>query len=451
MTVGCEWKVILFFTLPIMGGNLLQQLYNAVDGIIVGNVLGDNALSSVGTCFPIIMLFLSLAIGIGIGAGVAVGQYYGARQFDDMRITSSTAFIFMTVLGIVLSALGIILAEWLLADVLKVPENILNDSVVYFRICCGGMVFAFIYNCVSSIMRSLGDSKATFYFLAIASVLNVILDIIFVKLIGVAGAAWATVIAQGVSVIFSLVYMRRRFPDLSLTAGFDISKCILILKLGAPLAIQQSIISLGGMFMQRLVNSFGEVSIAAFTAGMRVDNFVLAPCLAYQAGLSAFISQNIGASQPERVKRGLTQTIIMSVITSIIISTTLFIFAEFIASLFGLTYPAMMRAAEQIRFVAVIFIIFAMFSTLTGFLQGAGDVLILSVSSAFSLFIRVSLAYLGVYMGILSYEAAWVTMPISWSFTLIVLFIRYKTGGWKKKAVAGGFEAANPEKEGGLS
>ncbi len=439
MTVGREWKVILLFTLPIMGGNLLQQLYNAVDGIIVGNFIGEGALSAVGTCFPIIMLFLALAIGISIGAGIAVGQYFGAKQFDDMKITVSTSFIFMTILGIALSILGIILAKWILVVWLSVPKKILGDAVIYFRICCIGLVFSFIYNCVSSIMRSLGDSKATFYFLAIASVANIGLDLLFVPLIGVAGAALATVLAQGISVMFSLFYMHRRFPDLKLLAGFEMSKCLLILRLGMPLALQHSIISLGGMFMQRLVNGFGEISIAAFTAGMRVDNFVLAPCLAYQAGLSAFISQNIGASRDDRVKSGLNQTIIMSVITSIIISITLFITAEFIASLFGLTEASMARAAEQIRFVAAIFIIFAIFSSYIGFLQGAGDVLILSVVSAVSLFVRVALAYLGVDVGILSYEAAWVTMPVSWMVTLIALFIRYKTGGWKKKAIAGGF------------
>ena len=184
------------------------------------------------------------------------------------------------------------------------------------------------YNCVASIMRSLGDSKATFYFLAVASLANVVLDLIFVKWLGVAGAAVATVIAQALCMAISILYMRRRFPDLKLSAGFAKEKGLLGLKRGMPLAIQQSIMSLGNMFLQRLVNSFGRISMAAFAAGIKVDNFVLAPCLAYQAGLSSFISQNIGASETERVHRGLKSTIIMSIITSLLISSTLFIFAE---------------------------------------------------------------------------------------------------------------------------
>ncbi|MGE4483958.1 MAG: MATE family efflux transporter [Oscillospiraceae bacterium] len=445
MTQGGEWKVILLFTLPIMGGNFLQQLYNAADGIVVGNFVGGTALSAVGTCGPMTVLFLAFAIGLGVGAGVAVAQYFGAKQHKDMEEAICTAIIFMGAVGAAFSVIGILVSPFLLDTVLNVPENILPLAESYFKIYCIGLFFQFIYNCLASIMRSLGDSKAMFIFLAVTSGANIALDLLFVAVFkwGVAGAAAATVISQGACAVVSYIYLRRKLTDVKIALEFSVSKCLLILKLGVPLSIQQSIISFGILAMQRLVNGFGQTSIEGFTAGTRIDQFVFVPCFGFQAGLSAFVGQNIGAGKLDRAKRGLIETMKMSMVMSVFICVLLFATARPVAGLFGLADESLERAVEQIRFLSYFFIIFAVFTSLSGFLQGAGDVMILSFSSALSLFVRVALSYAGVYMGWLGYSAGWVTLPVGWIIALIIMWVRYLSGKWRFKAVAGG-DQPNP-------
>ncbi|MDR0490379.1 MAG: MATE family efflux transporter, partial [Oscillospiraceae bacterium] len=309
MTTGKEWKLILLFTLPIMAGNLLQQLYNTVDGIIVGQFVSEGAFSAVSTCQPLTFLFLAVAMGLSIGVGIVVSQYFGAGKHDKLPVAIDTALLLLGACGLVLTVAGLVIAPFMLRTVLSVPESILPLAVRYFRIYALGLSFQFIYNGIAAILRGLGDSKAILFFLLIATVLNTILDLIFVIVFGwsVTGAAIATVAAQVVCMSVSYIYMRRRFPYVKAGDHWDVGICKTMTRLGLPIAIQQGLVAFGNGSMQKLVNGFGGTVpgvIAAFGAGIRMDSFIYVPILSFQSGLASFTGQNMGAGRLDRVKRG---------------------------------------------------------------------------------------------------------------------------------------------------
>ncbi|MDR1590279.1 MAG: MATE family efflux transporter [Oscillospiraceae bacterium] len=454
MTRGSEWKLVLMFTLPIMAGSLLQQLYNTVDGVVVGRFVEDGklAFAGVGICAALTFLFLAFAMGISVGVGVVVSQYFGAKKNDELAIAVDTALIMLGALGIAVSVIGYAVSPLLIDKVLTVPPTeggaaIREYALTYIRVYCLGLVFQFIYNCISFTLRGVGDSKATLLFLLVTASLNVALDLLFVVAFhwDVAGVAWATFISQAVCMVISYIYLRRRFPFIAGGRHFDGKLCRTILRIGVPTAVQQSIVSFGNIAMQRLVNGFGEDSMAAFSAGIRINNFMFVPITGFQSGLANFTGQNIGANRLDRVKRGYRHTLLMTVSVSLAVCALLFFFARPIVSFFGLTGKPLDLGVEQVRFVAPCFIIFAVYMTLGGVLQGAGDTVLQSAATLTALAVRVVVGYVGVAVGFLGYSAAWITLPIGWVFALVITNIRYYTGGWKKKAVVGPARGAPPD------
>lgn len=443
MTSGVVWKQILLFALPVMAGNVLQQLYITVDGIIVGKYIGEAALSSVGLCQPLTMFWQAIAIGTSIGAGVVVSQFFGAGRKSELPIAIDTALTLLAFLGLVCTALAIVTSKFFLRVVLGVPEHLLGESLIYYRIFAGSMFFCFLYNAASFVLRGVGDSNSTMYFLLVTTVMNIGLDLLFVAVFhwGVAGAAIATLIAQAVCFAVSYWYLRRFFAPAE-GRHFDPALCRTMLKLGIPAAAQQSVVALGNIALQRLVNSFGQASIAAYTASQRVDSFVFFPIFGYQTALSNFTGQNIGAGKLDRVKRGLVATLAMAVITAAIICVVLYTMAPGLVSFFSLTGEASRRGITMIRFISTFFCIFAVYMSFCGVLQGAGDVAFQSAVSFSALFTRAVLGYVGVAVGILGYNAAWVPTPIGWGIALILAVARYFSGRWKTKAVARKADAA---------
>jgi putative MATE family efflux protein len=444
MTRGREWKLVLLFTLPIMAGNLLQQLYNAVDGVIVGRYAADGklAFAGVGMCAALTFLFLAFAMGVSVGVGVVVSQYFGAKKRDELAVSVDTALIMLGALGVLISIIGYVVSPLLIDHVLTVPNTEGGDiirkyALQYMRIYCLGLIFQFMYNCAAFILRGVGDSKATLIFLLIAAAMNVALDILFVVVFhwDVAGVAWATMVSQAVCAAISYAYLRRRFPYVSGARHFDAALCRTILKIGVPTAVQQSIVSFGNIAMQRLVNGFGEDSIAAFAAGVRINNFMFVPIGGFQSGLANFTGQNIGADRLDRVRRGYRATLLMAISITLAVCAALYAFARPIVSFFGLDGGSLDLGVEQVRFVAPTFIIFAAYMTLGGVLQGAGDTVLQSAATLTALAVRVIVGYAGVSLGLLGYSAAWTTLPIGWVFALVITNVRYFTGGWIKKAV----------------
>jgi putative MATE family efflux protein len=437
MTTGSEWKLILKFTLPIVAGSVLQQAYNTVDGIVVGNYIGKEAFAGVGTCGPLGFIFLALAMGLGSGISVVISQYFGARRYGDLNAAIDTSLLLIGGVGLAVSILGIVTTPFLLKVVLNTPDAILPYAVLYFRIISIGLFFQFIYNGIVFILRGIGDSFASLLFLVISTVLNAILAVLFVVAFhwGVAGTAIATVISQFVSAAVSYIYLKKRFVFENAGRHFDKTACGHILRYGIPSAVQQLIMSIGGGAMQRLINGFGDATIAAISAGNRITMLMLSPIFGFQAGLAAFTGQNIGAGKLERVKHGFRSTLLMSLGITILLCVALFSFAPPFIRLFALEGDALSRGIEMLRFYAVFFVLFSVQIVVSGVLQGAGDIAVQSIAMLSALVIRVATGYLGVHFGLLGYNVAWVSDVISWSALILIVTLRYASGKWKSKAV----------------
>lgn len=439
MTVGCEWKHILLFSLPIMAGNLLQQFYNTVDGIVVGNFVSQNALAATGTAGTLALIFLAFAIGLGNGSGIMIAQLYGAKRMDELREAVSTALILLVSIGAVFSVLGCVFARFLLAKLMNVAAGeVLEHAVVYFAIYAVGFVLQFIYNAVAAILRAVGDSKATLYFLLVSSGINLVLDLVFVICFhwGVAGAAIATVLSQLGSAAVSVWYMFKKYPLFRFGKGefvFKKDKCLLCLRLGIPTTIQQSIVSFGNVFIQRLVNSFGEATMAAFTVGSRIENYLFVTAVGFNIGMANFSAQNVGARQFERVKKGVRVTIFMTLAFSLVLELLSYLFATPISKLFGVSGEALALSVQYVRFLSFVFWIFAVYMVFAGTLQGTGDVMIATACSLIALSVRVALGYL--FAPTLGCPAIWDVMPVGWGCALLVSVIRFVTGKWKQKGV----------------
>ena len=441
MTVGPEWKHILLFSLPIMAGNLLQQLYNTVDGIVVGNFVSQNALAATGSAGTLAFIFLAFAIGFGNGAGIMTAQLFGAKLYEDLRSAVSTALILLVSLGLFFSLLGCSCARLLLHGLMNVPEGeVLDLAVRYFAVYSIGFVLQFVYNAVAAILRSVGDSQATLYFLIVSSVLNLILDLVFVIVFhwGVAGAAIATVLSQVGSASVSVAYMFKKYAIFRFGKGefvFRRDKCLLCLRLGVPTTIQQSIVSFGNVFIQRLVNTFGESAMAAYTVGVRIEGYLFVPSVGLSVGVSTFTAQNTGAGRVDRIRRGIRAGTVIVLTFALTLEILSYIFAAPISTLFGVEGSALALSISYVRFLAFFFWMFAVYIAFSGLLQGSGDVLFAMMGSLISLAIRVIVSYFMVQVLEMDFSAIWKAMPIGWIFCLGMVLIRYFTGGWKEKGV----------------
>ncbi len=438
MTKGSEWKLILFFTLPLMAGNLLQQLYNTVDGIVVGNFVGETALSAVGTCSPLTLLFICMALGMSTGASIVISQLYGAGKLEEMRQNVSTALVLLFAIGVGCAALGFVGARWLLKTVLGVQDYLLADALLYFRIYALGLVFQFIYNIGAAILRALGDSRATLYFLLISSLCNIGLDLIAVIILGwgVMGVALATVFSQLLSASISVIYMFRTHKILRFGKGefqFHPQKAKLILRLGIPTTIQQCVVSMSHMAIQRLVNSFDIT--AGYTAAMKIENFILIPSQSFLQGVSTFTGQNIGAGEPDRVKRGLRGALAMATISVVVIATVVLLFTEEIVGLFGVTGDALAIGVMQLHYVSLGYILFSWEFCFNGVLSGSGDVMFTMVNTVSCLILRTIIAYVLAYLTTIGYVAIWISLLLSWVYNLSLAAARYRFGPWREKCV----------------
>lgn len=441
ITTGVEWKQIFLFSLPIMLGSLLQTLYNTVDGIVVGNYVSETALAAVGSSSEMSLVFIAFAIGMSSGAAILISQLFGAKQLEKLHSTVSTMLILIGGLGLIFTVICEIFSTWLLRDLLKVTDpEVLDLAITYFRIYAIGILLRFVYNCVSAILRAIGDSRATLYFLCVTVVANLFLDLLFVIVFhwGVAGAAAATVLTELICVTVSIIYMQKKYEVLRVTREtfhFNKDICRTCLKLGIPTTLQQCVLSFGHIFTQRLVNSFGpSVMSGNFIAG-RVMNYLWLPCSSFNAGMSTFTAQNIGAGKLDRVRRGLRGTLVLSVGLSVIISLACYIFAPQVTRLFGAEAEALEVSVNYIRCVALFSCIMAAYMPATGVLQGSGDVLWSTACTFSSFFVRIGSAYLLAFALHYGVPSIYVCLPISWVVAIVVGYARYFSGKWKTKAV----------------
>ena len=343
LTEGKPLNLLFFFALPMVAGNLFQQLYNMVDTAVVGKFVGEDAVAAVGSSFPIVFLSVAVASGLSMGCNVVVSQLFGARRIHEMKTTISTAIISLSVLGLIIMALGTVFAGPLL-QLLGTDPDIMDDSRLYLRIYFGGAVFLFLYNTLNGIYNAQGDSKTPLIFLMISSLTNIVLDLLFVIQfnMGVAGVAWATLIAQGMCAIASLVVMFQRMKKLPCEPEranmkiplFHMTAVKRIAQIGLPSMLQQSLVSLSMMMMQGLVNSFGKVLVAGYTAATKIDTLAMLPNMNFSNAMSSYTAQNIGAGKYDRVKEGLKACLFMVVVFSLVITVIIFLFGSQLLSLF---------------------------------------------------------------------------------------------------------------------
>lgn len=445
MTQGKEWRHLLMFALPLMGGQVLQQLYNTVDGIIVGNYVGDTALGAVGACSPLTMLFVSLAIGMCTGCSVVVAQYFGAGKLEEMRRAASTSIILLTALGAVLSVLGAVFARPLLANILGVSDWYIDDAAAYFTIYAAGLIFQFAYNVFAALLRAVGDSKATLYFLLISSVTNLALDLLFVVGFhwGVAGAAVATIISQAVSAVVAAVYMMRRHELLHFTRRelrFHGATAKLTMRIAAPATLQQTVMACGNLALQRIINDFGGVYaglMSGTTAAMRIETFAYIPLFAFNTAMATYTGQNVGAGKMERVKTGRRHCLLMGVAVSAVVAAVILLFRAQAISLFGVSPEGLRYGMLYLTILCPGLPVFGLYIINGGVLTGAGDTAYNAFVLLSSFALRCVLAYILAYCTPLEYRAVWISMPIGWVCNLVLGWLRYYTGGWKKKAITG--------------
>ena len=438
LTQGSVWKKIFRFALPMLIGNLFQQLYNLTDSVIVGKYIGKEALAAVGVSFPIIFLLISLIIGVAMGATIMISQYYGAHQYKKIRLTNSTLMIFLLLSAVVISIVGIFFTEHIFI-LINLPQELMPQAVKYLQVYLLGMIFFFGYNGVSAVLRGLGDSKTPLLFLIISTILNIILDLLFVVVwhFGVEGTAWATIISQGTALVIAILYLRKKGEIIEFSFRrfkFDTAIFKQILKIGIPSGLQATLVSLGMMAILGIVNSFGTDVVAAYSAAFRIDALATLPAMNFAAALSTFVGQNMGAGMMDRIKKGYRATLIMSSLFSVMITIVIYFWGDALMSIFTSDKNVIRIGVEYLVIVSSFYIVFsAMFST-SAIMKGAGDTMVTLIISIMAFWvIRVPSAYfLSQYMG---EKGIWWSWPMGMSVGLILSYSYYKTGHWKRKAI----------------
>ncbi|MEE9463294.1 MAG: MATE family efflux transporter [Bacteroidales bacterium] len=438
LTSGNEARLIFNFAMPMLLGNLFQQLYNIVDTIIVGNFLGKEALAAVGASFPIVFTLISLIIGVASGGTIVIAQYFGAGDHASVKRAIHTMYIFLTIASVVLTLVGIPLTDEIFR-LIRLPEDIMPEATTYLSIYLLGLVAFFGFNATSAILRGLGDSKTPLYFLMISTFFNIGLDLLFILVFkwGIAGAAIATVVSQTGAFLTAVIYLNRnhKLIDFNLPQyRFDKKIFWQSLRIGLPTGFQHTFVSLGMMAIMTIVNTFGTNVIAGYAAAIRIDSLAILPAMNFSAALATFVGQNIGAGRPDRVRRGLIATLLMSSAVSLIVMVVVIFFKYQLIGMFTKDPEVIRIGAEYLLIVSSFYLLFTAMFKINGVLRGAGDTIIPMFITLASLWvIRIPFAWL--FSRSLGETGIWWSVPAGWAIGLILSFLYYLTGNWKTKAV----------------
>lgn len=446
MTEGTPWKKIVLFAVPMLVGNIAQQLYNTVDSVVVGNYVGDNALAAVGSAGPILNLLIVLFIGISVGAGIMVSQYFGAREREKLSATIGNCITLTGIATLFVMVAASLVARPLL-ELLDTPESIIDWCHSYLLILfigVGGLAF---YNILSGVLRGLGDSMSALAYLLVSTVINIILDLLFVAKLGmgVNGVALATVIAQAVSALLCLIRLMKMKELFDLKLSYmKLKKKYTgkIIRLGLPSGITQAIFSMAMIVVQSLTNSFGEMFIAANVIVMRVDGFAMMPNFSFGTAMTTYAGQNVGARQGSRVDQGAKQGTLIAVGTSAVITALILIFGKTLMGIFTTTPELVELSRNMMGILAVGYIAMAVTQSLSGVMRGAGDTMTpMWISIVTTIFIRVPIAY-GISFLTRTpelptgrQECIFISLLASWLIGALITFIFYKRGKWKSRAV----------------
>ncbi|TGA28129.1 MATE family efflux transporter [Clostridioides difficile] len=438
LTTGHEGKSIFFFAMPMLIGSLFQQLYNTADSIIVGRFIGKEAMAAVSGANPIMFLLVAALMGVSLGFSILVSQFYGSGDLKKVTATIDTTYILLFIGSILISILGIVFGGPML-KLMNTPESVFAQSKLYLTIIFSGILFSAGYNSVSAILRGLGDSVTPLYFLIIATILNIVLDLTFIVVLrmGVEGVALATIMAQAVSFIISIIYLNKKHEVLKFKIkGIVYDNKIFKdgLRLGLPSGVQQMLFSIGNMALQFLVNSYGTSAMAAFGAGLRIENFISLPIMNLGSAVSTFVAQNIGAGENERVKKGIRESIKMTLVLAVTVIALILLFRENLIALFNTDKDVIKIGSSYLFIIGPFFLFIGTSFVLSSAMKGAGDSMFALISSIVSLWLgRLPASYmLSKFFGT---DGIWMGIPFGWTLGLIVTVIYYKKGHWKTKAI----------------
>lgn len=439
MTEGNPAKLLLSFTLPMLIGNLFQQLYNMVDSIIVGRFVGANALAAVGATGSLNFLFFSMSFGIASGVGVVVSQYFGAERPDMVERGIVNGMYLLAIVSLVMSILGVACARGVLV-LLNTPESILEDAIIYMRVSCGGILAIAAYNGVAAVLRALGDSKTPLYFMVVACFINIGLDLLFVITFqwSVFGVALATVIAQLISAVGAFVYAFIKISYFRVKKehraikGDIVSRCF---KLGIPIALQNSLIAISCIALQRVVNGFGESVVAANTALGRIEQIVQQPYSSLGAALTSYTGQNIGAGKIDRVKKGYRVGFVCVLIFSLIMLIPGQFFGRQIVGIFVQDEAVIEIGAKGLAITSAFYFFLGMIYVARSVLNGAGDAAYAMINGLIEVTGRVGFAKPLTMIPAIGMWGVFLTTGLTWTLTGIVSMARYHKGKWMHKGI----------------
>ncbi|MEG0275957.1 MAG: MATE family efflux transporter [Coprobacillus sp.] len=432
MTIGNPTKLIFYFAMPLMLGNILQQLYTMVDTMIVGQFLGVDALASLGAADWINWMLLGIVMGFTQGFSIRISHSFGAQNFKKMEKTLGLSLLLCTIIGIVLTIVAQIIIEPLLIA-LNTPSNIIEGSITYLRVMSAGVLIVMFYNCFSCILRALGNSRSPLIAMIFAAILNIVLDLLFVCVfyMGIAGAAIATLISQLFAALFCAYVLHKELPFKLTKQSFYFTKDSLsdLIRLGSPLAFQNAIISVGGIIVQSVVNSFGFLFVAGFTATNKLYGLLEVAAISFGYAITTFNSQNYGAKHYERMKTGVFQANLLSLGTSLIISILMFIFGQQILMLFISGNANEVKTVLDIAFkylsmMALCLPILYILHTYRSALQGMENTFLPMLSGIIELFMRVGIALLlPLYIG---QDGIYFAEVFAWGGAALMLYLCYK-------------------------
>ena len=439
MTVGNPTGLLLSFMLPMVVGNIFQQLYNMVDSMIVGQVVGADALAAVGATGSLNFLFFSLCGGMANGIGIVISQHFGAGNDDDVRKAIANAALIMLVVGTVMGSLGILTSRPILAF-LNTPENILGDATLYMRIMCAGVLAVSLYNCISAILRAVGDSKTPLYFLIVASILNIFLDLLFVKSfgMGITGAGIATIIAQMLSGVGSLLFAIRKNPYFKIPRSMIKPDREIIrqsVRMGVPLAFQSSLIAISCVALQSVVNTFGSVVVAAFTATSRIEQLVQQPYNSLGMAMSTYSGQNIGAGKIDRVRQGYRKGMLIMAIFSLTMIPLAQFGGEFIMRMFVNETDVIEFGAHALKITSWFYLFLGSIYVTRGLLNGAGDAFFAFANGIVEMLGRICFAKPLTMVPVIGVWGVWLATALTWFAAGMFSMSRYFQGKWKKAII----------------
>ena len=439
MTEGTIWKKLVRFAIPLLLGNLFQQLYNAVDSLVVGNFCGNEALAAVSSSGSMQHLLIGFFQGVFIGASVIISRCFGAKDDEGMDEAIHTTVVFSLAMGVILTILGVTFTPTILRW-MGTPENVMPNSVTYFRIYCMGLLGMVLYNTTNGIFNALGDSRHPLYYLIISSVTNAVLDVIFVGGfgMGVAGAALATTMGQFLSAILGLIHLMSgkfvvQIKISKLRVNWSVLKSVFLL--GLPSGIQNSVNSIANLVVQANINAFGDLAMGGCGSYSKIQGFVFIPVLSMSLALTTYVGQNMGANRPERVKTGIRQGMMISVVMAEIFGIFVFLFAPYLVGMFSKDPAVIAFGVQQARVEALFYFLLAITHACAGTLRGAGKTMIpMSVTLGAWCILRIGYIE-GLVRIIPNINVVFSAYPVTWFVSSLVLLWFVKKQNWKENTL----------------